>query len=226
MVNKRSLLVLVGCFVVHGSKVVGQSRVHAHGQAAWSLYSNGEPTPDTTSAWRYYPFAIGNAWEYKHFFSDRRFRAEVDRDTTIKGRNFFIIERVEWVQGQAPEPLVRRFARFDTTESLIKAPFPGSPEGERTPFWAPCPFDSGFGETVFCPGYELSPYDVSGSYDYPLAFGGSEPGTGTDTVRTSVKTYDVTDVFTDIITYAAGIGEIYVENKGDWYGIYYARIDG
>ena len=51
------------------------------------------PSPDTTSAWRYYPLAPGNVWEYRNTdeFGLRGYsRHTIIGDTLIEGRRYFV----------------------------------------------------------------------------------------------------------------------------------------
>ncbi|HYE94951.1 MAG TPA: T9SS type A sorting domain-containing protein [Rubricoccaceae bacterium] len=184
-----------------------------------------QAVPDTTSPWRYYPLAVGNAWEYKEFGEETYYRRVVTGDTTFNGRRYFVVHRYRAEDGGpiGPDFPRRVRLRFDTTSALVYEPFVDGSGMERE--YIPCPLDAPFNTTIFCEAW-AGEFFVEGSYEGVLVFGGDEPGEGGDTVRTSVKSYYESPGET-AYRYAAGFGEVYFSDS--WfstYGLYYARIDG
>ena len=178
-------------------------------------------TPDTTAPWRYYPLAIGNAWEYYRYGTGTVYRHEITRDTLIHERRYTVVDRYTAEDNGPLEPDYSWRYRFDTLSSLVYEP--NGSGGERVPFGSPCPFNTDFDTTTECPGFSGVDFTVLGSYDGLVVFGEPFPGQGEDTVRTAFKVFRFETLEW---RYAAGFGEVYHESDIQAYGLYYARIDG
>lgn len=187
----------------------------------------GGAEPDTTEAWRYFPLAVGNAWEYYNYFTGERRRVDVYGTETYNDRTYFSTVSVRYdgdgaARGGDPPG---RALRYDTTAAAVWF-YVHETGGEFPLFEASCPLDAPFGGEVDCylGGEEFA---VGGGYDGLLAFGEPLPGTGEDTVRTAVKTYGYTDpgIFYDL-RYAADLGLVYYDDEYVREGVYYARVDG
>src|SRR5690606_24899175 len=166
----------------------------------------------------------GDAWEYYHYATGERRRVDVLGEETINDQHYFMwrsrtydaARNVTRSPGHIP-------VRFDTTTATIRF-YVRATDAELSFF--PCPLDAAFGDEIVCPEREV-PFEVSGSYDGLLAFGGEFPGTGTDTVRTAVKTYySFHPGHTLDYRYAADIGFVYYDDDYNPEGIYYAKVDG
>ena len=188
---------------------------------------SGGAEPDTTAPWRYFPLAVGNAWEYYNYFTGERLRVDVYGTETYNGRTYFSTVSVRYdgdgaARGGDPPG---RALRYDTTAAAVWF-YVHETGGERSYFEASCPLDAPFGGQVNC-YLDEGPWAVGGGYDGLLAFGEPLPGTGEDTVRTAVKTYAYTDpgIFYDL-RYAADLGLVYYDDEYVRKGLYYARVDG
>ena len=105
---------------------------------------------DTTAAWRYYPLATGNVWEYQGYGMDPGDRRVwIERDTVFSGRRYFI-EASSAVPRQNGS-VVRAIIRFDTTLASVVTLWPDGTENIVQP--PGCPLDAPFGATVPCPGW-------------------------------------------------------------------------
>ncbi len=183
----------------------------------------GDPVPDTTAPWRYFPLHVGNAWEYYNYATGGRYRVDVLGEETINGLHYFLWrERTYDAGGNATGTWGPRPVRFDTTTAT-----PRYLTFVDTEQWmVPCPLDAPFNSEIACPEWEPT-YEVGGGYDGLLAFGGEFPGTGTDTVRTAVKTYySYHPGHTYDYRYAADIGFVFGDDGYASGGIYYAKVDG
>lgn len=182
----------------------------------------GDPVPDTTEAWRYYPLAVGNAWEYVTVtpFDDDTLRVEVVADTVALGRRYFFTQEFLLQDGVVRDFGRSRFPfRFDTTTATVYefAPIAGGDVPVRGPL--SCPLDAPFGAVdVECLGSGGGP-TVSGGYDGVLVLGS---GASADTVRTPIKTFEF---FSGLVAeYAAGIGLVYGANEGGGQSLSYYRV--
>lgn len=181
----------------------------------------GDPVPDTTAPWRYYPLEIGNVWEYAvldHFGNDtgRTLRRHVAGDTLApNGHRYFFIE-IAFFSGGAREAGGFIALRYDTLSARVMELYDGGIEDVTSR--APCPFDADFESVVSC--YTGEEYFVRGGYDGVLDF---EP----DTTVTGVpyKTYETSF---ELIRYSAGFGEVlYIELKGkDQFVLEACRVGG
>lgn len=194
--------------------------------AGTDVLRSGGAEPDTTEPWRYFPLAVGNAWEYYNYFTGERLRVDVYGTETYNGRTYFsTIDILYDGDGAARAAPPGHSLRYDTTAAAVWF-YVHETGGERPYFEASCPLNAPFESEVGCySGGE--PFAVGGGYDGLLAFGEPLPGTGEDTVRTAVKTYAYTDpgIFYDL-RYAAGLGLVYYDDEYVRKGLYYARVDG
>jgi hypothetical protein len=177
--------------------------------------------PDTTSAWRYFPLAVGNVWEYEltqYLYQNTfgHFRRTVTGDTIIDGRLYFESFE-EWFYGDdEPDYSWTLLLRYDTLAAVVMV---RADAGDEWPL-TPCPLDAPFGSQVYCEPFW---WDVFGGY-------GSAVSIGHSTVFTSAKWYEPerSDSYRH---YAAAIGEL-----GSWYydplfedsskELIYARVGG
>ncbi|WP_420454070.1 hypothetical protein [Rubrivirga sp.] len=174
-------------------------------------------TPDTTSPWRYYPLEVGNVWEYENGPFIIQYR--ISQDTIALGNRYFILER--WSDAAPGGPFFRQYVRFDTvtasirqlTSSPLHVDLPADDIG--------CQFDAPFDSAVECEGLL---YQVSGTYDGVVVFGGERAGTGTDTVRTATKRYDSSSGFETI--FSADIGLVAEYGEGAYLALRYYRVGG
>lgn len=219
------LQLIVCCSAVICTTVASQSPGVANSHIEWHSYYSGDPEPDTTSPWRYFPLAVGNAWEYKEHFFDTYYRREVVDTVQFNEEWYFELRYFVAENGGPmvpdPNPPVE-YIRYDTTDAMVYAWSPKF-NVEYHSFLAPCPFDAEYGSTPFCPGSGENA-EVSGSLDGQLVFGGMEPGTGKDTVITAVKQYILGSAF--VHRYGADFGQVYFESDGSLYGLYYSRVNG
>ena len=209
-----SLVVLVGAG--WGAPALGQE-LPANAGAVLA----GGAEPDTTAPWRYYPLAVGNVWEYR---SQRGVttRKAVVGDTTVGGVNYFFLERVAFDTDGTPSAPFVQLVRYDSTFHVDRERYTNSEgEGVEGLGEVPCPLDSPFDIVVTFEGRDCA---VRGDYDVSLVFGGVEPGTGADTVRTAVKEFAF---FTGLVErFAAGVGLVLSDLEGVYQALRYYRIDG
>ena len=203
-----------------GTPALGQG---APAKARAALGGGVGAEPDTTAPWRYYPLAVGNVWEYGTD-SDLALRISIPRDTTVNGRTYFAW-MIEYADESGPLPPPNTlFVRYDSTAHVDRALYRTGPGGglvERNGD-LDCPLDAPFDAVVQVGG--TSQCAVSGGYDVPVVFGGKEPGTGTDTMRTSVKQFRQFPAFTT--RFAAGIGLVYAEGESNFSTLQYYRVNG
>ena len=186
-------------------------------------------TPDTTSAWRYFPLEVGNVWEYERRTENCYFdqpcdpvefqgylRRVVSEDSVVEGQRYAIVHEREFYPDGQPGIGFERLVRFDTLDAHL---YSRNEQGGEN-YWPrgfDCPLDAPLGVEIICP---LSLYTyVSGSYAY-------EQQIGDDEVVTSLKEYFG---YLNSSTFAAGIGEVYnLQGKfaTAWRTLTYARIDG
>ncbi len=169
-------------------------------------------TPDTTSAWRYFPLEVGNVLEYEglgllNYSQD--YRLSVEAATVIGGQQYFVVAH----DALNCSPCIDEFiVRFDAESGHVVE---RTASGEEVIWWyAPCPFDAPFGSETECG-------EAAGGYEE--AFEMSE-GTLLEGV-----TYKVFDSGSDLKGYVAGIGPvtqaILVFEPGEE-RLRYARIGG
>lgn len=174
-----------------------------------------DPEPDTTAPWRYYPLAVGNVWEYEED-SGRIWREAVVGDTFALGRRYFVVLAQGYFEGGPPPQGGNRYPlRYDTTSATVRAL--GDVSNEY-PFISHCPLDAPFGEVV-C---DLQPELVVGQPDGLLVFGGEEPGTGTDTVRVAMKTFQTRTGFES--RYAVDVGPVFEGGEGFYRALTYYKV--
>jgi len=201
--------------------------------AVAAITSADAQTDDTTSAWRYFPLAVGNVWDYE--FSSPGLPASTRRhavtaDSVVSGERYF---RLEWTGADIDgSPVVGpRFAlvRFDTTLGGLRALANEGTLLQQAVFDCGAlggPFGAGFPpaplvECVIGPNVG-SPSSVTtfGGYDQAVDVGG-------DVVRTSLKGVDTQAAGEAQTSYAAGIGYLgFFRRGGARLTLRYARIDG
>ena len=190
-------------------------------------------TPDTTGAWRYFPLALGNVWEYEVARGSDLLalrRHAVTADTVVDGERFF---RIEWTEtDRAGRPVADArvsLARFDTTLGGLRSI---AAEGDLldnvvyecgalgAPFGTD-PYEDGLIECVLGPSYGPGAgVTVGGGYGRTVEVGG-------DVVRTSVKAVDTQGAGEALTWYAAGVGYLgYVARGAGRLTLRYARVGG
>ncbi len=187
-------------------------------------------TPDTTSAWRYFPLEVGNVWEYDDFYE------QCDLDDHCDGPDH--VQSVRWwvrgesvhdgiryfdvrVEGFAPdgEPTGGPFdyaLRFDSASARLAAL-------DQLPDIAlSCPFGSDFGGSAAC---SSGTYEVAGGYEQSVTVGG-------ETVEAARKGYRRDGAEFVGFAFASGIGLVY-EDAGGYAPFFrwtrhltYARVGG
>lgn len=174
-----------------------------------------EETPDTTSAWRYFPLDVGNVWEYEAYSEEGgayQERWSIVDETLLDGVYHV---RLEWqridLDGTPDGPLQVEHVRFDT---LATAPVQS--EG-ITPYGVPWGFPLGapFGSS---PEYHFCETTVSGGYERSVEI-------GDDTAVTSVKYVSLTSCEGEHL-FAAGIGLVEYYTLGGYLKLRYARVGG
>ncbi|MEM1054002.1 MAG: T9SS type A sorting domain-containing protein [Bacteroidota bacterium] len=134
-----------------------------------------EVMEDTTSAWRYYPLHVGDAWEYEveaeagfgvFIYTVTRL---VRRDTVVDGTPYALLEQRAYDVGAAPggPPSFSRYlVRFDTSRARIVTR--SLEDGLERPGF--CPLDLPFGAIRAECGGEIFA-DVVGGYEQPVHIG-------------------------------------------------------
>lgn len=170
---------------------------------------SGEVIQDTISPWRWYPLAVGNAWEYSSQ-DGQVMRIDIRRDSVINGHTYYNWHRMWYAASGEPQPwsAINEYIRFDTTSSSIRPGFP----------WIPCPFDGQPGEIIECPGAGNGMVTFM-TYDGILVF--------SDTTITDVPVKEY-DTIGGIYRYGADFGEVWGWRKDGFpaRGLTFARIDG
>ena len=182
--------------------------------------------PDTTTPSRYYPLHVGDAWEYDLWGSPNIIRREITGEIMLGDTLYYKWHTAIYEDG-IPGPGVTYNIWYDETTSFVMERF-SETHIETVFLGAPCPLNADFDVTVDCqpfkdPGFDF--WDTSGTYEGEWVFDESGPGTGGDTIRTSVKRYDSED-FVSVSQYAAGIGQVHVENELEIFSLYYSRVNG
>ena len=165
--------------------------------AALAIAQAAAQTPDTTTASRYYPLAVGNEWHHLETGSTGgqavtpvQTRHEVLGEPT-PGR-FRVQTTTSFAVPLPPPPTVTEATwRYDAaTQSIL---------GSGTP----CPLGAPFGASAFCSATSTG-YDITGGYDRIVAVGGDFVVTSTKMFVYSFSTGSAGGaVWT---TFAAGIG--------------------
>lgn len=179
-----------------------------------------DPVPDTTAPWRYYPLAIGNVWEYGTNHGVE-FRREVVADTVLDGRAYFaqVLSTLTYSDGAVRTDTFH--VRYDTTTHTVRRW--GGEGQDEAPHDVGCPLDSPFDGVVYYEPYNVE-CQMGGGYDGVLVFGGVEPGTGTDTVRTAVKAFGY---FTGVVDrYAADVGLVASVGEESYRALRYYNVGG
>jgi hypothetical protein len=171
-----------------------------------------DPVPDTTSAWLYYPLAVGNVWEYEDAFgvTEARYRrVSIERDTLIGGQRYFVQRTTDYAIDFVELASYEQPIRFDTTAANVVF-------RDGDPYF-PCRLDTPFpedGGSIEC--------------DFGFVVGIGPEVTvhiGTSTVVTAVKAFDGLVSGPDL---AAGIGVIRLPCELCAFepDLVYARVNG
>lgn len=184
----------------------------------FAISVRAQETPDTTSAWRYFPLEVGNVWEYEgeDYYEGtlEHQRWAVTADTLIGAVRYF---RLAWQQvdteGAPAGPLHTAHVRFDSLSTALVR----WSEGGSAPYAVPWGFPLGapFGSH---PPYDVCKTTVDGGYGMPVEI-------GDDSVVTSVKTVDLGNCEV-ASTFAAGIGLVRYTALGGYLSLRYARVRG
>jgi hypothetical protein len=171
-------------------------------------------TPDTTSAERYYPLQVGNAWEYRGSgLQPGDFRVEIVGDTVIAGTPYYLEASASYSGGELG-PYSVFPVRFDTTTANVLARWDDGTESiwQLSRF---CPLSSPFG-TVDCTDGQV---DVEGGYDeeFELFWGQVLDGVTLKSYYATTRSYFIADL-------GWGGYDLLVEPGGT--RLSYARIDG
>lgn len=183
------------------------------------------PDPDTTTPSRYYPLHVGDAWEYDIWGSPNIFRREITGEIMLGDTLYYKWYHVLYEDG-IPISSVMYHIRYDEETAFVKERIG---EIELAFAFAPCPLNADFDTIVDCDPFEHPSvffWATSGTYDGEIVFDESGPGTGGDTVRTSVKHYANLENPVEATQYAAGIGQVYIEYELGISSISYSRVDG
>ena len=183
---------------------------YSHENWIWNTQFETSPSALVdTASWQYYPLDIGNAWEYENDSGDIK-RIDVMSDTLIDGIGYRIVRYIELGQDK------RELVRFDSSTSSIILHLYGVGDFDSTPH---CPFDEGEGE-VSCArgGDQIVDIEEKGL----IVFGGSTPGSGSDSVSVVAKSYDLSSGFRAV--YARDVGLVYESGDGYWKALTYYRV--
>lgn len=199
-----------------------------------------EPVPDTTAPWRYYPLAVGNAWQYEVDRSDcgppcphpsfcrYHLAQEVVGDTLVGGLGYSVVAarwypRPGW--GGPDLPPERHVVRYDTALALVVA---RTEVGEEPWHEARmrCRLDEPFppegGGEVPCPD-STATASMSGGPELPVDVGGQ-------TYFTSAKGFMISGFPSFVGDFAADIGFLGTYELESCYEfsqtLLYARVDG
>lgn len=184
----------------------------------FAINQKSETGIDTTDASKYYPLNVGDVREYQ--FSSGIREDKIVKDTTAIGFRYFVVEtRFKAV----PEPAQISYVRYDTLSSSIRSlMIRNNNDDIDVPYLLGCPLSSDFNSgPIEC---ELGSAFVSGQYDGILVFGGADAGTGTDTVQTPVKSFQLQGGFEFV--YAAEIGVTVERGEGTFFALRYASVGG
>ena len=84
-----SLVVLLATSTAWAQDSPVVNRLDTHPDWLFQPDRGGGPSPpDTLDPWRYYPLAVGNAWESRNVDGET-FRIDISRDSLISGYRFF-----------------------------------------------------------------------------------------------------------------------------------------
>lgn len=186
-----------------------------------------ETVEDTTSAWRYFPLHVGDAWEYSvlddqggAFSLTYPVTRLVRADTLVDGVRYALVEERRHYTGAFPAsvPLFQRYlARFDTVTARVM--LRGLGETEENP--VACPLDLPFGTQMGDCGSGVTAI-TDGGYDQEVEIGGQ-------TVTATRKFIGTRGTFDGGRTYVADIGQtgyFFVEVREMEWTIQTVRIEG
>lgn len=180
----------------------------------WAAVPVLAQTPDTTSAWRYYPLQVGNVWEYRGSgLQPGDFRVEIVGDTVIDGTRYFL-EAYASYQNSELDPGSSYPVRFDTTMANVLARWDDGTES----IWQlsrSCPLSTPFGD-VDCADEQV---EVTGGSDeaFELFWGQVLAGVTLKSFHATTRSYFIADI-------GWGGYDLVVEPGGT--RLSYARIDG
>ncbi|MEM8558346.1 MAG: T9SS type A sorting domain-containing protein [Bacteroidota bacterium] len=176
-----------------------------------------QDSPQPPEPSRFFPLAIGNAWEYGADFQTAPFRREIVRDSVINGRRYFVMAR------RAPKGYTygsfdaEYLLRFDTTRGQVL--LLDSEGSERVFPETPCSLDQAFGDGE-------CEFDDAGfpiTFRYEMREYGSATIAG-GTVSDALLSFDS---FAFGVQLASDIGVVIAAgDEGATQRVYYARIDG
>lgn len=200
-----------------------------------------EPAPDTTSAWRYFPLAVGDVWEYERWsgYSDEPVfdgytRHSVVGDTTLYTededgealRPYFQLRSETFGPDGAATGEALDLIRFDTARAMVRWAI-----GEEDVPWngfgaSLCPLDADFtgqDHPITCEDEVWGPVEayVTGGYEEGVPL---PPG-----LTTAIKRFFYFAGVDHDLRFAADIGLLYAgysEITAWWYPLVYAHVGG
>ena len=188
--------------------------------------------PDTTSAWRYFPLHVGDAWQYDVtrtqdvvIVQSYTVTRLVRKDTLVDGARYVVVEEREYQDSPPnPTPALRRFVvRFDTASARIVLADGYAFGVTPCPLDAPFPPPEGISE-VECgsEGGAFMGIVRDGGYDESVSV-------GSEMYVRAAKTIDVNPLIGAEATYAADLGLVasaYEEGNSETWSLRTARIEG
>ena len=186
-------------------------------------------TPDTTSAWRYFPLEVGSVWEYERYEEqcyidwpcdpeefEGYLRRSVEGDSVVAERKYALVVEETFAPGGLPEQTSRQLVRFDTLTARLYAR-PPSGEEEPWPEFFTCPLDAPFDSDIRCDPVDNSPFYTEGGYEVDLMIAESA-------VTAAFKSYQGDFSYR---AFVADIGEVWT-NSGKFstsrYTLTYVRV--
>ncbi len=189
------------------------------------------PSPDSTSAWRYFPLHLGDAWQYRVDVASGEapdysytLTRRVEAYTVVDGRTYAVIR--EWprdVPTGLPAPEARRYlTRFDTLAARVITREIGSASEVAAPCSLSEPFPRNPEEPreVTCQDGSLAM--VSGSYTESVRI-------GEQTYMLTAKTISTSGTLDLAETFAADVGLVqseFEEAEARTLTLVTARIEG
>lgn len=192
--------------------------------AACPVHAQTPPPPDTLDWHRYYPLAVGNAWEYSDAENPfALFRHVIESDTTIQGRLYY--RRVTYSQ-EVPifgdTVFVNHdYVRYDTAGVVVAAASPAADTVAADPCadnYFARDLRLGFGARVKCPMPPPDSVIVEGAYDLVWTAPGGE----------LVEVAAIKYFFVDGIIYTEFVADVGPVGGGNLWGprLHYARVGG
>ena len=147
-------------------------------------------TPDTTSAWRYFPLEVGNVWEYEVYeetcdfdgnCSDALLTGYVQRavvgEVLVEGRSYVEVLERRFTPEEEEASADRRLVRFDTLAA--RSMWRSDTGDDAWPGFFSCRLDTPFGENAVCSEIQFS---TAGGYEESVVING-------DAFTGTVKSY-------------------------------------